>query len=48
MDGGNKARWAEIVKATKKCPYCPKHGKENASRRERTNRYKNINRKKVG
>lgn len=37
---GNKERWQKIVKETHKCPFCPKHNKENEGRKQRTDRYK--------
>jgi hypothetical protein len=46
-DLGNKARWAEIVKVTRKCPYCPKHGKENASPVMRPDRYKDVRKERT-
>jgi hypothetical protein len=39
-DRGNRERWAAVAKATRKCQYCPPHGKENVGRRPRPDRHK--------
>jgi hypothetical protein len=39
---GNKERRLEIVKATKKCGFCPPHGGENQGRRPKTDKNKNL------
>lgn len=35
-----RERWAEVVKETCKCPFCPAHNGENAKRRPRPDKYK--------
>lgn len=37
----NKERWKEICEETRKCPFCPKHDRENRGRRPRSDKYKN-------
>ena len=35
-----RERWGEITKKTKKCPFCPAHAGENATRRARSDKHK--------
>ncbi len=42
---GNRDRWKEVVNETRKCPYCPKHGGENVSRKSRDDKYKDSRKK---
>lgn len=39
--GSNKERWKEICEETRKCPFCPKHDRENRGRRPRCDKHKN-------
>ena len=35
-----RERWNEVVKKTKKCPYCPPHAKENEGKKPRSDKHK--------
>jgi hypothetical protein len=35
-----RERWVDIVKETGKCPFCPPHDKENAGKKQRSDKHK--------
>lgn len=39
-NNSKRERWGEVCDKTKKCPRCPPHAGENASKRPRSDKYK--------